>query len=88
MGKSITLPCDFVHSPINSYTTKWFKILGSMRDEIATYDGKIHDHIINNLQLMDEAFYRCQLRPRFPSGGFDPSNGPYLNLTVNETYSK
>ena len=37
---------------------------------------------------MDQAFYRCQLRPTFPPGGFSPSNGPNLNLIVNTTYSK
>ena len=84
-GRSITLPCDFERSPINIYTTKWFKPLGSQSVDIATYDGEIRDLVIENLHQTDKGLYRCQLRP--PDGS-NAINGPLLNLTVNATYSK
>jgi hypothetical protein len=88
-GENITIPCDFVMSPINHYRTIWFKGSGSNAMEIKSFSGShIQDLIISNLSRIDSNYpYNCQIQADKPDGS-SIEHGPTITLTVKEKYER
>jgi hypothetical protein len=85
-GGDITLHCDFVKSPINRYTTTWYRGVGSMAEEImTTTNSHIQDLVMRNLNMTDSLYpYNCFIQTDNPPSV--TSRGPTINLMIKEKY--